>query len=47
MGSNVKVYIVPQALGFEMEFAYVFCLKAAKLFVVDPAPIVTTMGVIV
>ena len=44
MGSNKKVYIVPQALGFEIEAAYEFCLKAAKLFVVAPAPIVTYMG---
>ena len=47
MGSNVKVYVVPQALGFVMEIAYVFCLKPAKLFVVAPVPIVTTIGVIV
>ena len=44
MGSNEKVYVEPQALGFEMEVAYEFCLKAAKLFVVAPAPIVTYMG---
>ncbi len=46
IGLNEKVYVVPQALGFEMEVAYEFCLKAAKLFVVASAPIVTTMRVI-
>ena len=30
-----------------MEFAYVFCLKAAKLFVVSAAPTVTIILVIV
>jgi len=47
MGSKKKVYVVPQALGFEIEVAYEFYLKAAKLFVVAAAPIVTTMRVIV